>query len=642
MVLDDIEDIIGADDHPVQRVNHNQVGIKNFKNTDGKQDKQSYGNGANGVLLPGKGNVYVKTWGCAHNNSDGEYMAGMLASQGYTIIDSKDRADVWLLNSCTVKNPSQDVFINEVKEGRERKVPVIVAGCVPQGQPNNRDLDGLSMIGVQQIDRVVEVVEQALQGNSVQLMGHTKSAGAKLNLPKIRKNKLIEIIPINTGCLNQCTYCKTKHARGDLRSYPVDEIVDRCRQVVSEGIVEIWLTSEDTGTYGRDIGTSLPALLWKIVDVLPDGVMLRVGMTNPPYILEHLDEMVKILQQPCVYAFLHVPVQACSNRVLYDMKRQYTCEEFCRVVDALCGGVPLMTIATDVICGFPTETEEDFEETIEIFKQYQFPVVNISQFYPRQGTPAARMPRVKTAEVKRRSREMTKLFESYTTRDHYLGSIQSILVTEIAHDGVHYVGHTKSYDQVLVEMDPLLMGRKFDVRITETNKHFIRGEVIRESLLMAPVRPTVSVPMGTFAHDGSGHEFHKHLNEAAEEGEGEEDTGDCCGDVSNCGSVSDTKKPEGGGCCTTITQDGGCCSTSTTSASTTSSTSGVAKKTEGECCGTCGTSSTTTTSTPSTTPSTTSSTPHSAESANNSNRHQMAAIVLLVALSITLLLRIMQ
>ncbi len=110
---------------------------------------------------------------------------------------------------------------------------------------------------------------------------------------QVRKNPLVEIIAISTGCLNQCTYCKTKHARGELGSYPPDEIVERAVQAFQEGVVEVWLTSEDTGAYGRDIGSSLPELLYRLTDVIPDGCMLRLGMTNPPYILEHLE--VKLL-----------------------------------------------------------------------------------------------------------------------------------------------------------------------------------------------------------------------------------------------------------------------------------------------------------------------------------------------------------
>ena len=136
-------------------------------------------------------------------------------------------------------------------------------------------MKGLSMIGVQQIDRVVEVVEESLKGHTVRLMQQKKQNGKKVNvsldLPKVRKNPLIEIIPINSGCLNQCTYCKTKSARGDLASYTPEQIVNRAKTAFKEGVCEIWLTSEDTGAYGRDIGSSLPELLWQLVEVIPDG-----------------------------------------------------------------------------------------------------------------------------------------------------------------------------------------------------------------------------------------------------------------------------------------------------------------------------------------------------------------------------------
>ena len=266
------------------------------------------------VRVPGTGTVFVKTWGCAHNSSDSEYMAGQLAAEGYTIANNPEEADLWLLNSCTVKNPAEEHFKNEVKRGLDSDKKVVVAGCVPQGKQSAEYLKGLSMIGVQQIDRVVDVVEETLKGNSVKMFGTKKEegkkvGGARLDLPKIRRNPLVEIIAINTGCLNQCTYCKTRHARGELGSYSPEEIVARAEQSFNEGVCEIWLTSEDTGAYGRDIGTSLPELLWKLVEVIPEGCRLRLGMTNPPYILDHLEEMAEILKHPRVYRFLHVPVQ---------------------------------------------------------------------------------------------------------------------------------------------------------------------------------------------------------------------------------------------------------------------------------------------------------------------------------------------
>lgn len=443
-------------------------------------------------IIPGTQKIYVRTWGCSHNNSDGEYMAGQLAAFGYKITDDSEAADLWLLNSCTVKNPSEDNFRNAIKRAQELDKHLVVAGCVPQGQPRHQSIKGISVIGVQQIDRVVEVVEETLKGHTVRLLGQKKVAGKKaggapLDLPKIRKNPLIEIIAINTGCLNQCTYCKTKHARGDLGSYPPEEIVARAKQAFEEGVVELWLTSEDTGAYGRDIGVTLPELLWQLVEVIPEGAMMRIGMTNPPYILEHLEEMAKILNHPRVYSFLHVPVQSASDSVLADMKREYCADDFRHVVDFLKDKVPGITIATDVICGFPTETWEDFEETVALVEEYKFPSLFINQFYPRPGTPAARMKRLPTEEVKKRTREISKVFHSYHPYDHKVGELQTVLITEDAKDQAHFVGHNKFYDQVLIhKSEGDLMGKMVQVEITSAGEHFQMARVLRDSEVHSP------------------------------------------------------------------------------------------------------------------------------------------------------------
>ncbi|NXO05303.1 CDKAL methylthiotransferase, partial [Rhinopomastus cyanomelas] len=489
-VLEDIEDIVSAEDvkpHERRFVRTNvlpKVRKRNSQRIEADDDPPS------DSIIPGAQKIWIRTWGCSHNNSDGEYMAGQLAAYGYKITDNSMEADLWLLNSCTVKNPAEDHFRNSIKKAQEGNKKVVVAGCVPQAQPRQDYLKGLSIIGVQQIDRVVEVVEETIKGHSVRLLGQKKDngkrlGGARLDLPKIRKNPLIEIISINTGCLNACTYCKTKHARGDLASYPIEELVDRARQSFQEGVCEIWLTSEDTGAYGRDIGTDLPTLLWKLVEVIPEGAMLRLGMTNPPYILEHLEEMAKILKHPRVYAFLHIPVQSASDSVLMDMRREYCVADFKQVVDFLKEKVPGITIATDIICGFPGETDEDFQETMKLVEHYRFPSLFINQFYPRPGTPAAKMHQVPAAVKKQRTKDLSQLFHSYNPYDHKVGERQRVLVTEESFDSSHYVAHNRFYEQVLVPKDPQLMGKMVEVNIYEAGKHFMKGQPVSDSRVYA-------------------------------------------------------------------------------------------------------------------------------------------------------------
>lgn len=167
----------------------------------------------------------------------------------------------------------------------------------------------------------------------------------------------------------------------------------------------------------RDIGTNLPSLLRLLIRELPlDGrVMLRVGMTNPPFILEHLPAIAACLRDPRVFAYLHVPVQSGSDEVLRRMNREYTASEFRRVCDTLLAEVPGLEIATDIICGFPGETEADHEATLALLRHYRFGHTHVSQFYPRPGTPAARMrPVVPAKDKKARSRAVAELVDAWT------------------------------------------------------------------------------------------------------------------------------------------------------------------------------------------------------------------------------------
>uniref|UniRef100_A0A8C5MY07 tRNA-t(6)A37 methylthiotransferase n=1 Tax=Leptobrachium leishanense TaxID=445787 RepID=A0A8C5MY07_9ANUR len=476
-LLDDIEDMVSASDpKPHDRLSARQNIVPRVRKRNKNKEQDQEEKPPSDSTIPGTQKIWIRTWGCSHNNSDGEYMAGQLASYGYSITESPEQADLWLLNSCTVKNPAEDHFRNSIKKAQEGDKKVVLAGCVPQAQPRQEYMKGLSIIGVQQIDRVVEVVEETIKGHSVRLLGQKKDngkrlGGARLDLPKIRKNPLIEIISINTGCLNACTYCKTKHARGELASYSIEELVDRAVQSFQEGVCEIWLTSEDTGAYGKDIGTDLPTLLWKLVEIIPEGAMLRLGMTNPPYILEHLEEMAKILNHPRVYAFLHIPVQSASDSVLMDMKREYCIADFKRVVDFLIERVPGITIATDIICGFPGETDEDFKETLKLVKEYRFPSLFINQFYPRPGTPAAKMVQVPA---------------------HVIGQTQQVLVTEESFDSQYFVAHNRFYEQVLVPKESTFMGKMVAVYIYESGKHYMKGRPLLGSKIYTP---SISKPL---------------------------------------------------------------------------------------------------------------------------------------------------
>lgn len=264
------------------------------------------------------------------------------------------------------------------------------------------------------------------------------------------------------------------------------------QKACAEGVAEIWLTSEDTGAYGRDIGTNIVELLVLLLKNLPPNVMLRVGMTNPPYILEHLDAMCTLLNHPQVFAFLHIPIQVGNDAVLERMNREYTVKDFETVCDKLLEKVPNMSISTDIICGFPGETDEEFQGTMQVIQKYKFPAVNISQFYPRPGTVAARMKQVNTKDKKARSRAVTTLFESYKTTLGQEGAIERISISEREnnkHNGDCMIGHTKNYTKVVLPFKQGLIGKQVMVKITECFTWHVTAEIVDENPASLQVAP---------------------------------------------------------------------------------------------------------------------------------------------------------
>ncbi|OII73047.1 uncharacterized protein cubi_02278 [Cryptosporidium ubiquitum] len=446
-------------------------------------------------FAPGIAKIMVKNFGCNHNRSDSESMMGLLSEYGYTLVDELDECNLIVINSCTVKGPSQDSCQNLIELAKSKNKFVVVTGCVPQADINLNFLKDVSIIGVRSIHRIVEVVELTLQGNvvllipdkmkgeSAPLIDTLEASLPPLLLPKIRRNPYVEIITISVGCLGNCTYCKTKQSRGDLGSYPIETIIDRINQSLNEGVKQFWLTSEDVGAYGKDIGTNLSELLREILKVIPKDVMIRIGMTNPPHILDQIDEIIEVMKHPNVFEFLHIPVQSGSNRILELMKREYVVEEFSLLVDSILKEIPLATIATDIICGFPGESDQDHNQTVELINNYKFPVINISKFYPRPGTPAAKMKPVPNGISKSRSSEITNIFQSFNHNEYIFeklpdDKIVKVWFIEHSEKSDHTVGHTKYYNKVLVKMDNNLLGKYAMVKLVKPHKWHIEGIVI--------------------------------------------------------------------------------------------------------------------------------------------------------------------
>ena len=427
--------------------------------------------------------VYIETSGCSLNQSDSEVMAGLLQEEGHQITYNLEDADTIIFNTCNVKQATEHAFFNRLGKVEERHPgkKIIIAGCIPQSAPEK--VSGYSLLGTHQLTQVSRVVAAAQNGRPLQLVEKTLSS--RLNLPKLRKNSAIEIIPILSGCLGSCTYCIVPQTRGKLVSYDADAIIAQAESALQGGIREIWITSQDTGAYGKDCGSSLPALLQRLID-LPYDFRIRIGMTNPNHVQDMVPELIAIYRSEKMFKFLHLPVQSGNDRVLRKMWRAYTTGEYTHIVEEFRRAIPDITISTDMIAGFPTETDEEFLDSLRLIEQTRPDVLNISRFGPRPNTRAAAMEQVQGSVTKDRSRRMTALSRRISLENNrrWLGWRGSILIDEQG-KGNTMVGRNFAYKPVVVEGSHPL-GSMLDVEIKEATYYDLRGTRISGMPLQRP------------------------------------------------------------------------------------------------------------------------------------------------------------
>jgi MiaB-like tRNA modifying enzyme len=402
-------------------------------------------------------------------------MLGLLKKAKFEIAQSIDDADVVIINTCTVKNPTERKFFNYLEKIKDTGKAIIIAGCIPQTNPEK--VGGYSLIGVSQINNIVEIVEEAINGNAMESLSYEKFQ--RLNLPKIRKNPIIEIVPICAGCLGEpCAYCKVKSARGDLVSYQKEDILRQIRSAVRDKVKEVWITAQDTGCYGKDIGENLISLLKEVLEIDGD-FKIRLGMLNPNHALEFLDDLIKIYKNEKMFRFLHVPVQSGSDKILKSMRRKYTAEDFRKIIYRFSQEIPDITIATDVICGFPGETEDDFNATLELIKEIKPDAINLSRFWPRQGTEAEKMEnQVHGQETKRRSTILTDIYQS-TARmrnERWFDWQGKIVIDEKGKDNT-MIGRNYAYKPVVVSCE-CKIGDAIEVKIMKVTPFDLRGAKI--------------------------------------------------------------------------------------------------------------------------------------------------------------------
>ncbi len=444
--------------------------------------------------------VFIKTYGCQMNERDSEAVAAMLQARGYRIVGSEDDCDILLLNTCSVRDAAEQKAIGKAGylQARKRRQPDFVLGilgCMAQ----NRGADLLErlpdldlIVGTQKFHRVPDYLDNLRAAREagvpvgetiIDLADEPGSQNAIRDHVESDDRQVGAFVSIQQGCDMNCSFCIVPKTRGDERSRSMDDIVAECAGLADKGVREITLLGQIVTSYGRRDqarpgGISPFVSLLERVHAIPGIARIRFTSPHPRGFRQDLVEVYGQLPKLCDY--VHLPVQSGSNRVLRAMNRPYTRERYLEIVASLRAVRPDMTFSTDVIVGFPGETDEDFAETVSLFKAVDFDMAYVFKYSTRTGTPAAEMPGQVPAAVKEeRNRALLSLLHDISLRRSrsLVGRSEEVLVDGRDKTGRRFNGRTRGNRVTVFDADPGVVGSLVRVRVTRATVSTLYGEL---------------------------------------------------------------------------------------------------------------------------------------------------------------------
>jgi len=418
---------------------------------------------------------YLETFGCKFNRADSALIEKILEKTGYQKASLKE-ADFVILNTCGVVEKTERKIIRRAKEIKKLKKKIIFAGCLPLISQKICEEVADGIAGPTNILDLPKIVKKVLKGKKAKSLKQIKLDKAKLRCFAIPENTCTAIIPISEGCLSNCSYCATKFARQNLRSFDENEILENIKLALKSGAKEIQLTSQDLAIYGKDKGKFLLPDLLKKISKIEGNFRIRLGMMNPFFAQKIFDKILKILESQKFYKFLHLPLQSGSDKVLKSMNRLYKVSDFLKMVKKFRKKFKNSLLATDIICGFPTETEDDFQETISVIKKIKPEILHLFKYSKREGTKASTLKDFPDRTKKERSRILTKVWLNLVKEKEkkYLGKNFEVLITERRENC--FLARTDFYKAVILKKGKL--GEFKKVKIVKVKPNYLVGKII--------------------------------------------------------------------------------------------------------------------------------------------------------------------
>lgn len=434
--------------------------------------------------------AFVETYGCQQNNSDSERIKGMLADMGFAFCDKPDNADFILYNTCAVReNAELRVFGNlgALKNIKRKRPDVIIAvcGCMMQQEhiaarikSKYKHVD--LVFGTHALYRFPQLLSETVTGTRVFDIKNEDGSVCE-DISYSRDPIPLAKVPIMYGCNNFCTYCIVPYVRGRERSRDAKHIIDEVKSVANEGYKEVMLLGQNVNSYGNDTDGAITfAQLLKEVCAV-DGIERVRFMTSHPKDIS--DELIEVMaSEDKICKQLHLPIQCGSDRVLKLMNRKYTKERYMKIIKKVRDAMPNIVLTTDIIVGFPGETNEDFEETLNVLKEVEYDTIFSFIYSKRAGTPAAEMEDVLTDEEKHRNFDRMLAVQNEISKrknDAYLNTVQKVLVESHSKtNDMTMTGRTDGGKVVNFAGGDELIGKTVNVKITSAQTWSLFGEII--------------------------------------------------------------------------------------------------------------------------------------------------------------------
>lgn len=436
-------------------------------------------------------NYYVRTYGCQMNEHDGEKIKGMLESAGYSETEDINKADIIILNTCAIRENAHDkVFgflgiVNNLKK-KNKNLVVGICGCMAQERSVVDEIMSKYkfvdfVLGTHNLYDLLNVVYKCINDRGQNIEVYSYDGDVIEDIPEKRESNISAWVDIILGCDKFCTYCIVPYTRGTQRSRKKEEIIKEVNELKNKGYKEVTLLGQNVNAYGKDIyeNYNLANLLR---DVSKSGIDRIRFVTSHPW--DFTDEMIDAISE-CdnVMPYVHLPIQSGSNKILKLMNRRYTKEEYIELYNKIRNRIKGCSITTDIIVGFPYETEEDFLETLDVVNKCKFDGAYTFAFSPRENTPAKLMDEtVSESEKLDRLHRLNEVINKYSNESNQrmLGTVQKCLVTGVSDKNNEKVcGYTENMKLVNIEADKNTIGNIIDVKITDAKSFSLDGIMVK-------------------------------------------------------------------------------------------------------------------------------------------------------------------